>query len=191
MAWRNLWRNKVRSLAVMVAVVIGLVAGMFASALVEGIMSSRFTNFIENQVSHMQLHHPDFIREREVQQFIVGPTLPLQDVQGREGIAAATTRTKLQGMVASASYTGMVELVGILPESENRTTNFARHMVAGEYLSDQVSNSILIGAALAAKLKVGIGSRIVLSYQDLENQLVSGRLSSAVSSTLATLAMMR
>ncbi len=174
MAWRNIWRNKVRSLAVMTAVFLGLVAGMFSASLVEGIMHSRFENFIENQISHIQIHHPDFIREGEVFQTVGGDLGDLDRVRNLPGVNAATLRTRIQCMIASASHTGGVELYGIRPISENQTTNFARNLIDGDYLEGEVSNGILIGAALADKLKVRVGSRIVLSFQDAENNLVSG-----------------
>ncbi len=174
MAWRNIWRNKIRSLAVMTAVILGLVAGMYASSLVEGIMLSRFENFIENQLSHIQIHHPDFILENEVFQTVGSNHDALDEVRAISGVTSATIRTRVQSMIASASYTGGVELYGIRPQSENQTTNFARNLVEGDYLEGESTNGILIGAALADKLKVGVGSRIVLSYQDKDNNLVSG-----------------
>ena len=174
MAWRNIWRNKVRSLAVMAAVFLGLVAGMYSAALVEGIMHSRFENFIENQISHIQIHHPNFILENEVFQTVGGDMSDLESVQKIPGVNSATVRTRIQCMIASASHTGGVELYGIRPKSENQTTNFSRHLVEGDYLKGEANNGILIGESLAEKLKVGIGSRIVLSYQDKANNLVSG-----------------
>ncbi|TVQ79591.1 MAG: ABC transporter permease [Flavobacteriales bacterium] len=174
MAWRNIWRNKVRSLAVMTAVFLGLVAGMYSASLVEGIMQSRFENFIENQISHIQLHHPDFIRDQEVFLTVGGNLDNLQKVREIPGVNKATIRTRVQCMIASASHTGGVELYGIRPNSENETTKFARHLIDGDYLEGESSNGILIGESLAEKLKVGVGSRIVLSYQDKNNDLVSG-----------------
>jgi ABC-type lipoprotein release transport system permease subunit len=173
MAWRNIWRNKARSGAVSMAVILGIAAGIFASSLVEGVMRSRFVNFIENQVSHIQVQHPEFIREQEVFQTIPVDRHRLSEIQTHHQVRGATVRTRSQSMIASATYTGGISLVGILPQSEHQTTAFADKLVMGEYLPDDHDNSILIGASMATKMKVSVGSRIVLSFQDKDNELVS------------------
>ncbi|MCC5918625.1 MAG: ABC transporter permease [Cryomorphaceae bacterium] len=173
MSWRNIWRNKVRSAAVMVAVMLGLVAGLFSSAMVEGVLLSRFHNFIENQISHIQVHNPEFIRDQEVFQTVGGGQIDLETVANWSEVKAATIRSRTQSMIASATYTGGVELYGIRPNSENNTTNFSRHLIEGDYLIGESENAILIGNALAEKMKVRVGSRIVLTFHDKDNNLVS------------------
>jgi putative ABC transport system permease protein len=172
-AWRNIWRNKIRSTAVILAVILGLTAGIFSAALVEGVMLSRFENFIEKQVSHIQIHHPDFIREREVFQLIPENRHIIDQIAAIPLVKGASLRSKNQSMIASATYTGGIELTGILPKQEHQTTGFASNMVAGNYLSTEPTNEILIGASMSKKMKVGVGSRIVLSFQDQDNNLIS------------------
>jgi putative ABC transport system permease protein len=173
MAWRNIWRNKTRSTAVILAVILGLTAGIFSSALVEGVMLSRFENFIEKQISHIQVHHPDFIREREVFQLIPENRHIIDQIAAMPSVKGATLRSKNQSMIASATYTGGIELTGVLPQQEHQTTEFASNIVAGNYLSIEPTNEILIGASMSKKMKVDVGSRIVLSFQDQDNNLIS------------------
>ena len=59
-AWRNVWRNKVRSLVIMAAIALGLTAGIFATAFMVGMMHQRIDKAIKTEISHVQIHHPDF-----------------------------------------------------------------------------------------------------------------------------------
>jgi putative ABC transport system permease protein len=172
-AWRNIWRNKLRSIAVMASVVLGLVAGVFSSAMVEGMMNGRFQNFIEKELSHIQVHHPEFIGQHEIFQTTQADKSVLNKVLDMPLVKSAAIRTKTQSMIASATFTGGVQLSGISPEHENNTTGFAENIIEGEYLDKSDRNAILIGESLAEKMKVGVGSRIVLTFQDAENEIIS------------------
>ena len=172
-AWRNIWRNKLRSISIMLAVFLGLLAGIFASALVDGMLLSRFTNFIENKISHIQIHHPDYIGQGEVYQTSMLSYTILDKIKQTQGVKAATIRTKTGSMIASATFTGGVEMIGIDSENEHATTQFASNIVEGNFIENEDKNEIVIGKALAEKMKVGIGSRIVLTFQDKNSEIVS------------------
>lgn len=172
-AVRNIWRNRLRSIAIMASVFLGLLAGIFASALVRGMLEGRFANFIEREVSHVQVHHPDYIERKAVGLPAGYDPTDLERVLQLEGVQAATIRSQVRAMVASATYTGGVDLIGIRPEAENATTRFKEHLVEGVFIGEEESNQLLIGRALADKLRVGVGSRIVCTFQDKDNNLVS------------------
>ena len=172
-AWRNIWRNKVRSSTVITSVVVGLMAGIFAAALVEGMMLGRFENFIEKEISHLQVHQPDFIEQPEVPYFIQESITSLEKIDAIEGVKSVTARSRAQAMIASATYTAGVTLNGVLPEREEQTTGFSSNIIEGEYLDKDDKNAVLIGKALANKMNVNIGSRIVLTFQDAENEMVA------------------
>lgn len=172
-AWRNIWRNKLRSIAVILSVILGILAGIFSSALVDGMLKGRLQNFIEKEVSHIQIHHPKFIGQQEVGHISGYPVSALDEVVGNEEVLAATLRTKIQCMIASATFTGGVQIQGILPDFEHLTTGFSDNLIEGDYLNPNDKNAVLLGRALADKMKVRIGSRIVLTFQDVNNDIVS------------------
>ena len=173
LAWRNIWRNKMRSGAVIASVLLGIAAGIFASALMKGMLEGRFDNFIEDEISHLQVHHPDFVKEPEAGHTLSGGDRELAELVRTDGIKAATARIRVQGMIASANHTGGIMLTGILPEAEERVTGFSQKMHSGDYLEEGDRNSILIGKSLADKMKSDIGSRVVLTFQDADYEIVS------------------
>ena len=60
LAWKNIWRNKARSLVVAGSVMVGLWVGAFTMAYVFGMIDQRLKDAVENEVSHIQFHHPQF-----------------------------------------------------------------------------------------------------------------------------------
>jgi len=172
-AWRNIWRNKLRSLAVIFSVFLGLLGGILLASLSAGMLEGRIHSFIENEMSHIQVHHPDFVGQKEVYQTIAGDGNLLSGILQMEGVKAATLRTKTHSMVASATYSSGVQLLGVIPEMENKTTAFSKNIMEGDYLNTDDKNAIVIGKVLANKLRVGVGSRIVLTFQDVENNITS------------------
>ncbi|MFZ7113825.1 MAG: ABC transporter permease, partial [Bacteroidota bacterium] len=59
-AWRNIWRHKTRSTVIIVSVLFGIWSGLFIQAVMNGMVEERIKTAIEKEISHIQLHHPEF-----------------------------------------------------------------------------------------------------------------------------------
>ena len=173
-AWRNIWRNKTRSLLVIISVMLGLWAGAFILAYVFGMMESRLEEAINNEVSHFQVHHPDFDRDFEARYFIVGGEKILNDLSQETSVQAIAPRVITYGMVASANSSTGGKLIGIAPENETAVTRLKKRIAQGRYLEEEDRNKVVIGEKLAHKLKVKLRSKIVLTCQDTAGNIVAG-----------------
>jgi len=91
-----------------------------------------------------------------------------------ERVRSWTPRLRMDGMVQSPLTTSGVQILGVNTEREMQTTRFHDNMVKGTWLNPEVRHPVVIGSRLAERLNVEIGNRIVLSFQDLENELTSG-----------------
>ncbi|MDO9633610.1 MAG: FtsX-like permease family protein [Paludibacter sp.] len=172
-AWRNVWRNKARSIVIILAVGFGLWGGIFSTALINGMMKQQFDSGIKNIVSHLQIHHPDYLVEKEPVYTVSDAASIVQFLENHEKVAAFTTRARTNGMLATASMTSGVEIYGIDPMLENQTTALQSNLVDGDYFEQVTRNPVLIGEKLADKMKISTGSRIIITFQDLENEIVS------------------
>lgn len=172
-SWRNVWRNKARSIVIILAVGFGLWGGVFATALMNGLIQQQFDSSIKNNVSHLQIHHPDYVLEKEPVYMVSEAESIVQFLETHDDVAAFSTRARNFGMFATASMTSGVDIFGIDPRRENETTALESNLIDGDFF-DQVSrNPVLIGEKLAEKMKISIGSRIVITFQDLQNEIVS------------------
>ncbi len=173
MAWKNIWRNKVRTLIILISIVLGIWAGTFILAYAFGLIEQRVNDAIGYEVSHLQIHQPDYLLDNDPQFVIKKSTDLLNTIKKDERVKAASQRTLVHAMLATASNNAGAKTMGIEPQGENTVTQIASCIVDGEYLEDSDKNKILIGKKLAEKLKLKIRSKIVLTFQDTDKNIVS------------------
>ena len=172
-SWRNIWRNKKRSLVILVAIAAGLLGGIFTSALMLGMLDQRFSTAIEQHISHIQIHDPEFITYN-MPEYLIDDWEKVQKMLNEdEQVLSFSTRTIANGMLLSAHLSRGVEIKGVDPEAESSTTGLDKNIVDGRYFEDGMRNPVLIGRSLAEKTRLQTGSRLVLTFQDENSELVS------------------
>ena len=173
-AWRNVWRNKLRSFTVMGAVVVGVWALIFLLSFNSGFINAYVESAIENELSHLQVHHPDFRDEQEIT-YRLDKALEMQaTLAAPKAVKAHTTRSISNGMLATAKGSRGVQIRGIAPSDEAEVTKLDQKLVDGKYFTDsKKSNPILISQRLANKLKLKLKSKVVLTFQQLDGTLTS------------------
>lgn len=155
------------------AIVAGMWAGIMVSGLTNGMMEQRFNNLIEESMTHVQVHHPDFLVEREPEMYIRKEDELIEFLRNLDKVQSFTARTLTSGMIRSPQTTSGVQIRGIRVDWETATTTFHENMTEGEYLDADVRNAVLIGESLADKLDMEIGNRVVLTFQSADNELTS------------------
>jgi ABC-type lipoprotein release transport system permease subunit len=69
-AWRNIWRHPGRSGVLIASIVAGMWAGIMVSSWANGLIEQRVNNVINEELTHAQIHHPEFLTEREPGMYI-------------------------------------------------------------------------------------------------------------------------
>ena len=172
-AWRNIWRNKLRSFVVIVSVCLGLVGGVFSLAMMYGMINQRVQNIIENEISHIQVHHPKFTENYEMQYVVPKASELKKSLMAFPEVEVVCSRLRIPGMISSAQLGTGVMILGVQPDEEQKLTRIHERIVAGTYLEGK-RNPIIIGEKLAQKLKVRLRSKIVLTFQPREGELARG-----------------
>ena len=172
-SWRNIWRHPARSGVLMGAIIAGLWAGILVSALTNGWIQQRFDNLIQEEITHAQVHHPEFLTERDVSMYVPDTDEIFSFLDSDERVQSYAARTLSDGMIQSPLTSSGVQIRGVQTDRERSTTTFHENVIDGEYLDSEIRNPILLGEKLAEKLNVEIGNRIVLTFQDLDNELTS------------------
>jgi putative ABC transport system permease protein len=173
MAWRNVWRNKRRTLIALVAIAVGLAFLAFMDGSIAGFQQAIFGNAVRLQGGNVQVHAPGY-REKAKRL----PLLPLADAEAvvraaraQPQVVAASRRINTGGFVSSREATMPVTISGIEPELEAPVGLVARNISQGRYLTAGDEDLILIGQAMAARLKVGVGDRITLLGRATHEQM--------------------
>lgn len=172
-AWKNVWRNKTRSLVVMVAVVIGLVGGIFSVAFMVGMIEQRMSALVNNEISHIQVHHPDFIHDSDLKFYIPNGLQLADSMANANNAEAATGRLKVNAMIATANNASGITLLGIIPEKEKSVTRIYTKIYdsTGTYFQNNKPNDILISEKTAIKLRMvdfTIDSAIIAAFEEEE-----------------------
>jgi len=173
-SWRNVWRNKVRSLVVIFAIAIGIFAGVWATAFMTGMMNQRIQKVINTELSNIQIHNPDFRKTSEISNFIPDANRYIEEIKSIPHVKGVSKRIVIQSMVASAETASGVIIMGINPSDEPSVTNIQEKIIDGAYFEGIKRNPVLIGKKLAEKLNIKVRSKIVITVQDLENNITSG-----------------
>ncbi len=172
-AWRNIWRNKLRSFVVIFSIVLGIWAGLFIMALTLGLNEQRMNGAINTYLSHIQIHNPDYINDPNIKSYISQPEQTLAALRQNKNIKAFSERTIVMGMVSSSKGAYGVRLMGINPEQEKQVSDIHTLLTSGTYFTKFKRNPAVIGQKLADKLGAKVRSKIVISFQDLNNDIIS------------------
>ncbi|MCB0430072.1 MAG: ABC transporter permease [Flavobacteriales bacterium] len=173
-AWRNIWRNRTRSLVIVGAVSVGIWAALFLIAFSWGMSAQRISDAIENQLGHFQVHHPQFRDEDQDLKYRLENGMQLAaDLQRDPRVKVATARLVVPALAASSVTSSGVELDGIVPEEEQLLTHLDQKLKEGTYFEDIRRNPVIISSKLADMLDVKLRSKIVLSFQGPEKNIVA------------------
>lgn len=170
-AWRNVWRNKLRSLIIILSVTIGVLGGTIFYASSLGMMNRRVESAINNEISNIQLHHPEYLLNEEIKYTINNSEEITNTIKNIQGVKAVSSRIKAQAMASTAETATGVIITGIDPENERRVTNIHEQIEDGKYLDKNDHIPIVIGRKLAKKLNARLKSRIVINTANTENQI--------------------
>lgn len=173
-AWRNIWRNKTRSLIVTSSIAIGLWAGIFILAFAWGMYKNNIDETVFKQLSHLQIHHPLFSKENDAKLTVPESNRIFEKLKSQPQVAAVSSRVITSGMISSTTTAGGVKIIGIDPDSEKQQIRLNENVIQGGYFESGKENEILIGEKLAKKLKVKLKSKVVLTFTDVNSDIISG-----------------
>jgi len=172
-AFKNVWRNKVRSLIVIIAIILGLTGGILTTSIMTGLVDQKIRKGIANEVSHIQLHNPEYLKNFESKYTINCPDSIAQIIAKIPGVKGVSLHTRLTGMAASSNAAAGIQIVGIDPEKEKGVSSLYTSIPdsSGSYFTGIRKNQVVLGKKLADKLKIRLKSKMVIRYQNNDENL--------------------
>lgn len=174
MAWRNIWRNRSRSRVVMGAVMVGIWSAVFMTGISTGMVKGYISSAVQNIVSHIQIHHRDFLEDRESKYFMENENELVEKIKDIPEVRAAGARSLVAAMISSGRGATGVEVRGIEPKSEIALTNFDKKIKEGDYFRENIKNQILISSELAEQLQIQLKRKVVLTFQNRDGEITAG-----------------
>lgn len=173
-SWRNIWRNKVRSLVIIFSIALGIFSGVIAGAFFKGMADQRIQKVIKTELSYVQIHNPGFEQTSDFANFISNAKEIEDKILKIPNVTGVSRRISIQSMAASAETASGVLISGIFPEDEKNVTNISNKLIDGKYFEGISRNPVVIGKKLAEKLNVRVRSKIIITIQDMDNNITSG-----------------
>jgi len=164
-AWRNLWRHRRRSLITALAMAIGVALCMTMIAWTDGMYEEMFEIMVEQQLGHVQIHHPDYPSKGLVFDSLDGRKTLLQQIDALPGTVAASPRIDGFALLGGETKSAGGQVVGIDPARHRQVSNVHERIVEGDFLSEAAGHEIIIGFKLAEEIEVGIGDEVVAVTQ--------------------------
>ena len=172
LAWRSLWRHRRRTVITIASIGLGLAAVVFSAALGEGVYDQLIDDAVRMQAGHVTLEAPGYRDAPEVHLRLRGVTALRHAVEAVPGVE----RTKLlvlgQGLARAGAGAVGVAVMGVEPGVEAGSSPLARRVVDGSFLADGDGALVVVGAALAERLDLAAGKKVVLATNDATGALV-------------------
>lgn len=155
-AWKNVWRNKKRSLVVIVAVTLGIISGVLLVGIMEGWVKQRLNDAIYNEVSHIQVHNTEYLKNEEIDLTVRNLDVITRSIDSLQELSGWVKRTKIIAMANTPWANTGVIIYGVDPEKEKQVTEIYKKIVqdGGKYLDLQSRGDILISDKTAEILKL-------------------------------------
>ena len=167
-AFKNVWRNKVRSLIVIIAITLGLSGGIFTVSIITGMVEQKLRSGVNNEVSHIQVHNPGFLKNYESGYIISHADSIAGIISKVSSVKAVCMRSRITGMAASPNSAAGIQIIGIDPVQDKKVFSLYTTIPdsAGGFFIGSRKNQVVLGRKLADKLKIRLKSKVVLRFQN-------------------------
>lgn len=169
LAYRNLYRHPQRTLITLIAVAFVTIIMLCLNAFMKGMVSHNMRLFTQSWSGSIQISHPQFQEERSIYQSIDIPTDFALRVRALD--FHYSERAYGAGLIAAGKESLVVQVIGVDPYQIVKRFNLPDQLRSGSFLSSAGSLNIVIGSALADRLKVGPGDQISLLVTAVDGSL--------------------
>ena len=180
-----MWRNKTRSLVVITAATLGIISGVMVVGIMEGWVKQRLHDAIYNEVSHLQIHNSEYLKNEETD-LTVKDTAEIAAAIGKlPGIKGWVSRTKMIAMANTPWASTGVFIYGIDPDREKNVSEIYKKIVrgAGVYLEKDKPGNILISDKTAEVLKL----KQYCLTKEVRDKLLAGKVPENILSKLGNI----
>jgi ABC-type lipoprotein release transport system permease subunit len=172
LAWKNLWRNRRRTLITLAAVAFSIMLMQAAHNLAVGIYASMIDHGVRAGSGHIAVYQGDYPRSRDESLSFAPGSLP-EEVQRLKGVARVLPRVYLPALAQSSRESRGILLTGVTPEAERTANPFLKHLPPEKMIRTISGNDAVLGRRLLDELKIAEGSKLVITLQNRQGDLVS------------------
>ena len=171
-ARRSVLRHRRRTLISVSAVGFSLGLAIFFITLGDGVYRQLIEDAVRLHGGHLTVEDPMYEEAPAVDLRVRGIEQLRHQVEALPNVERTKAMVLGQGVAKSGAAAVGVAIMGVEPAVEKATSPLARRMQKGQYLEDPDEPRIVVGSRLAERLKVGLGSKLVLATNNAAGDLV-------------------
>ncbi len=181
LAWRNLGRNRRRTMLTVVTVALGLALLLVTLGLGDGSHLQMIDNAVRMGSGHVLIQSQGYHAHGGVQRAL-GEGIRsrvrdwIEQPSHDSPVQTVVERVLASGLASSADGSTGVRIIGTQPGPESEASKFGEKLVAGEFLRPGSGDQAVVGAGVARKLRVGLGSKFVVLSQASGSSELQSRL---------------
>jgi len=173
LAWLSLWRRKSRSMLVIMMIALSLAGLLGIQGLYDGMVTQMINTTIRSDSGEISLYAKEYRLHKSLDYRLKSVSEVEEKLSQVEGITSHTVHTQQEGLIATAHKSLGASIKGISLENERHFGHFDTFITQGNYSFGKDDKDALIGATLAKKLHLDIGSRVIFTAQDSQNEINS------------------
>jgi putative ABC transport system permease protein len=162
LAWRNLWRHPRRTVLNITSIAFAAVVMVFLLSFQLSTYATMKENVLRIMDGFAQIQPPGYKDKPSLKKVIEHPTELLAQAEAIKGIGAAAPRAMSFAILSNGEKSIGAAVVGVAPRREPRVSTLNHTIKQGRYLQVDDDAAMVLGAALARNLGVGVGGSITL-----------------------------
>ncbi len=164
MAFRDLGRNRRRTLLSALAVAIGMILLLMLAGVLRGEMGGALNNSILLQTGDLQVRAASYDINKmslDWKNLIASPAQVADQIKSLPQVSGATPRLLASGILTVGDNSRGVQVLGIDPQAAPNQI-LRQGLVAGNFITADDREGILIGKPLAEKFRLKVGDQVSL-----------------------------
>lgn len=178
LAWRNLWRHRRRTLITLSSIAIGFGLAVISIGIGDGSHNSMIRNAIKLGEGHLAVQPPGYLAAPANHKFLADGRALQAKLEALQIAGSVQPRISLQVLASSANNSVGAGLEGMSATQDPRVAMLKPKLIEGAWIEPGDHRGILIGQGMARRLKVKVGSKVVLmaGRQGGDSQAQLGRV---------------
>jgi putative ABC transport system permease protein len=172
-AFRNALRQRRRTILTALTMFGGFVLASISIGWGEGTYAYVINMFTRNRLGHIQIHREGYLDKPSLYKTIDDYHRIGEKIQNMKGVEAWTPRLFSSGLASVEDKSAAVQVIGIDPALEQKTTRFNKKIIEGNPFSSHSSSEVILGKGLAEVLHAKPGDEAVIVSQAADGSIAN------------------
>ncbi len=171
-AWASIHRRRSRSYLVILMIALCLWGLLSLDGLYDGMIAQMINNAVRSDSGDITIFAKGYRQDRDLNKLIRDDNF-LSILTDDQRVQGVSKRLIQDGLAATAHYARNIRIYGITLATEQDLSHLDSYITKGSYSFDRRQQGTIIGQNLADKLQLAIGSKIILTAQDITGEIAS------------------